>query len=401
MPKPDGRRLDRRHPAEPRADRTARSRRVDVIHLHHGVWLNLSATDVDSPGLARALLRRRRGEDDLRRCRRATATPYKATRQVAHQLHDPQPHADGRQGLHHLRHRLHPGHARPPPRGSTAAKPIWMDVAERRDLPGVRRASRARARTASTRIPTRTRTRIRAAGSATVDRATTTASCSAPPATCTRAACTTTCSCTGRRAPLDRHGKVGAPDTAHLFRSGRLLRAGRRGVVGRRDDGTPPDWRVQVHKGDKLRDHRDLRHEARRRGTSRWGSWSSAWPTAAGGPDPFVNKVDSPGQLTHGHLPENDNHGGDRRRACPTRPSSPTARCVGADRSTSTTSSTASGDMSVAGPDACRRWSGRASATFTEQRRRSSNGIWHTITACKAPCNRSTGIAYPLRRRRR
>ena len=24
------------------------------------------------------------------------------------------------------------------------------------------------------------------------------------------------------------------------------------------------------------------------------------------------------------------------------------------------------------------------------------NGIWHTITSCKAPCNRSTGIAFPL-----
>jgi plastocyanin len=24
------------------------------------------------------------------------------------------------------------------------------------------------------------------------------------------------------------------------------------------------------------------------------------------------------------------------------------------------------------------------------------NGIWHTITACKAPCDKSTGIAYPL-----
>ncbi|CAB4996826.1 unannotated protein [freshwater metagenome] len=24
-----------------------------------------------------------------------------------------------------------------------------------------------------------------------------------------------------------------------------------------------------------------------------------------------------------------------------------------------------------------------------------ANGIWHTITACKAPCNRSTGVAYP------
>jgi plastocyanin len=24
------------------------------------------------------------------------------------------------------------------------------------------------------------------------------------------------------------------------------------------------------------------------------------------------------------------------------------------------------------------------------------NGIWHTITACKAPCNQGTGIAFPL-----
>src|SRR5262249_1576440 len=23
-------------------------------------------------------------------------------------------------------------------------------------------------------------------------------------------------------------------------------------------------------------------------------------------------------------------------------------------------------------------------------------GLWHTITACKAPCNKSTGIAYPI-----
>ena len=23
-------------------------------------------------------------------------------------------------------------------------------------------------------------------------------------------------------------------------------------------------------------------------------------------------------------------------------------------------------------------------------------GIWHTITACKAPCDKSTGVAYPL-----
>ncbi len=29
-----------------------------------------------------------------------------------------------------------------------------------------------------------------------------------------------------------------------------------------------------------------------------------------GGDDPFVKKVDRPGVLTHGHLPENNNHGG-------------------------------------------------------------------------------------------
>jgi hypothetical protein len=36
--------------------------RVDVIHLHHGVWLNMSASDATArhPG---ALLRGRRGED--------------------------------------------------------------------------------------------------------------------------------------------------------------------------------------------------------------------------------------------------------------------------------------------------------------------------------------------------
>ena len=30
---------------------TGRSRRVDVIHLHHGVWLNLSRSDATAPGL--------------------------------------------------------------------------------------------------------------------------------------------------------------------------------------------------------------------------------------------------------------------------------------------------------------------------------------------------------------
>src|SRR4029079_2262252 len=69
------------------------------------------------------------------------------------------------------------------------------------------------------------------------------------------------------------------------------------------------DWRVKVKKGDVL-------SVSATYDTSR-GSWWEAMgimPTfmAGGGPgvNPFKHKVDKPGRVTHGHLPENDNHGG-------------------------------------------------------------------------------------------
>ena len=34
-----------------------------------------------------------------------------------------------------------------------------------------------------------------------------------------------------------------------------------------------------------------------------------------GGTDPFTGTINQKGVLTHGHLPENDNHGGKRPRA--------------------------------------------------------------------------------------
>jgi len=36
------------------------------------------------------------------------------------------------------------------------------------------------------------------------------------------------------------------------------------------------------------------------------------------------------------------------------------------------------------------------SITFTNNDAPKDNGIWHSITACKAPCNKETGVAYPL-----
>ena len=120
----------------------------------------------------------------------------------------------------------------------------------------------------------------------------------------------------------------------------------------------------------------------------------SGWPTATSGRDPFVDKVDVDGQLTHGHLPENDNHGD-------------TDAVIGADpltlpdgrrRPTTSTSSTSStGPATWPNYQTVPDGQGRPVAHLHQQRRQADqNGLWHTITACKAPCNRSTGIAYPL-----
>ena len=74
---------------------------------------------------------------------------------------------------------------------------------------------------------------------------------------------------------------------------------------------TPDDWRVAVHKGDVL--SMTTTYDSKR------ASWYESmgimvvWmaPNDTTGTDPFTTAVDVPGVLTHGHLPENDNHGGE------------------------------------------------------------------------------------------
>ncbi len=72
---------------------------------------------------------------------------------------------------------------------------------------------------------------------------------------------------------------------------------------------TRKDWAVAVQPGDVLKISATY-------DTSR-ASWYESMGLAVvwmyngpGGDDPFVKKVDRPGVLTHGHLPENNNHGG-------------------------------------------------------------------------------------------
>src|SRR5204863_10154256 len=75
--------------------------------------------------------------------------------------------------------------------------------------------------------------------------------------------------------------------------------------------GTPANWRVAVKKGDVLSISTTY--------NSKDASWYEsmgimvAWlaPNDTTGRDPFTTAVDVRGVLTHGHLHENDNHGGE------------------------------------------------------------------------------------------
>jgi plastocyanin len=157
---------------------------------------------------------------------------------------------------------------------------------------------------------------------------------------------------------------------------------------------TPEDWRVQVHKGDKLivTGTYDV-HKA---------SWYESMaimpvgfsPGDTTGIDPFSGKLNTKGVLNHGHLPENDNHGADAFGL-------PDARSMLSGVSANGAPVTikdfvySRGDLSLLGRKG-RPPVVRQGDSITFRNLDDSTEVWHTITACKAPCNRSTGIAYPL-----
>ena len=104
---------------------------------------------------------------------------------------------------------------------------------------------------------------------------------------------------------------------------------------------TPPQWRAGVRKGDVV--SVTGTYDTRR---ASWYESMAIMPTmyarGAAGPDPFTTDVNVPGQVTHGHLPENATTAAARSPACPTRASCSRARsAAAAARSWSPASSTA------------------------------------------------------------
>jgi hypothetical protein len=156
---------------------------------------------------------------------------------------------------------------------------------------------------------------------------------------------------------------------------------------------TRRNWRVKLRRGDVLSTSATYN-------TKRASWWESMGIMVAymarGGPgkNPFKTRVNRRGRVTHGHLAENDNHGGGRTllpdpRRLPDGRANPGFVDLVDFRYQL-------GDLSL--PDPARNPPViRPGQTLTfRDGGDNAKRIYHSITSCKPPCNRATGIAYPL-----
>jgi plastocyanin len=152
-----------------------------------------------------------------------------------------------------------------------------------------------------------------------------------------------------------------------------------------------PTWRVGLKAGDVL--GISATYETRQ------SSWYENMgivlffiaPNEAG-PDPFAQDIDPNGVLTHGHLAENDHHGG-------TGAVYPDARKAGSGPPVAQVN--IKGFQFQPGDLGLLFDGGRVPVVPLGQSLRFVNRDdtrveWHSITTCRTPCNRGTGISYPL-----
>ncbi len=171
--------------------------------------------------------------------------------------------------------------------------------------------------------------------------------------------------------------------------------------------GTAPDWRPQVKAGDIMRV--SATYDTRRASWYEsmgimvvWEAWNGT-----GGTDPFTHAIDQTGHITHGHLAEDNNHGG--AFSLPYNP----AKFPDCSRSQVTISGFQfnPGDFTATGANRCIPTVRQGqSLTFTNYDASPTNtgfnpltptqaytdSIFHTVTACQNPCGLNTGISYPL-----
>ena len=159
---------------------------------------------------------------------------------------------------------------------------------------------------------------------------------------------------------------------------------------------TPDNWRVQLQPGDALSVH--ATYDSKR---ADWYEVMGIMPVAyydghdVGGYDPFDKSLNQQGILTHGHLSENDNHGGYPAGLpiASTLPSMPwKSGPVRIDAFHYSQGDLHGKDSAINPPtiDPGQRLKFKSFDAGPEE------NAFHTITSCRAPCNRATGVAYPL-----
>ena len=307
---------------------------VDVIHLHHGVWLNASRPDStfpSSPSASSPRARRRRPPSS----RPGYGYEFHAKDRwvLNYMLHNLT--SDRREDLAHLRPRLPArvgARGREHRRGATRV----ARRAERQRVPGLRRDQGERAPTARSPIPIRPPIRttvVRAKNVWKVD---------------TDGVLVGT---GGHLHPgglhddlwLDRSGQ-----TAHLFRSdAKYFEPAGAVSWDVAMTVTNPDWNVAVHRATPCAS-RPPTTPAAPRGTSRWGSWSCGWPISRRRRRSVRRRRStSPAMSPTGIFPRTTTTAA-RTRPCPTSPGLPTRSRHRADPHRDR-SSTGQGDMRTGG----------------------------------------------------
>jgi plastocyanin len=162
---------------------------------------------------------------------------------------------------------------------------------------------------------------------------------------------------------------------------------------------TSPKWRVHLRKGDILRT--TTTYDSKR------GSWYESMGimmvyaaiNSAKGVDPFSHAVPLGGHVTHGHLKENNVHGGTAPGLA--NPLSLPAVPVAGNTVKIENFTYQQGDLSAKGTakDPAEIPVGQ-SLTFVNGDGTPATPfnlqISHSITACQAPCNLSNGVSYPI-----
>jgi hypothetical protein len=158
---------------------------------------------------------------------------------------------------------------------------------------------------------------------------------------------------------------------------------------------TGPNWKVAIKKGDIL--STTATYDTRK------ASWYEVMGIMVvgitdgpdGGVDPFTGHVDQSGHLTHGRLPENVERGVGRRNpglSNPLRLRQGPFR----DRVTIKNFVYQQGDLSSRGRAGLPPSVPQGRRLEFVNADRPPTVRYHTITACRAPCNRTSGIRFPL-----